>query len=162
MKKLCLPSLIIIVLWCPGALAQNTSHEISYKAESNHERLLPKPLFDSIVFGVEAGTICGIAAITGFHHNFRQNLDFHNVSRGASYGLYAGILLGLYITYWADLDDEKAIQSTEAKTDESSAMTKLYYQKHQQRKTGPEIHLSPLFSESKVTGFVMNWTVVRF
>jgi hypothetical protein len=55
----------------------------------------------SVVYGTLAGTLVG-AATLAFTTNPGDNLN--NVARGASYGLYAGILLGLYMNY--GLDDE--------------------------------------------------------
>jgi len=53
----------------------------------------------SIEFGVGAGFLVGIAAISDFKKNIQQNLDVQNIFRGISYGLYGGILMGLYLTY---------------------------------------------------------------
>jgi hypothetical protein len=60
-----------------------------------------KEFFTSVIYGTLAGTLVG-AATLAFTSNPGDNLN--NVARGASYGLYAGILLGLYVTY--ALDDE--------------------------------------------------------
>lgn len=58
-----------------------------------------KEFFMSVVYGTLAGTLVG-AATLAFTANPGDNLN--NVSRGASYGLYAGILLGVYINYALD------------------------------------------------------------
>ena len=50
----------------------------------------------SVIYGTLAGTLVG-AATLAFTTDPGGNLN--NVARGASYGLYAGILLGLYVTY---------------------------------------------------------------
>jgi hypothetical protein len=53
----------------------------------------------SVIYGTLAGTLVGVATLA-FTSNPGDNLN--NVARGASYGLYAGIILGLYITYGFD------------------------------------------------------------
>ena len=50
----------------------------------------------SATYGVLAGTIVG-AATLAFSQNPGDNLN--RIARGASLGLYAGIALGLYVTY---------------------------------------------------------------
>jgi hypothetical protein len=55
-----------------------------------------KEFTTSVIYGTLAGTLVG-AATLAFTSNPGDNLN--NVARGASYGLYAGILLGLYVTY---------------------------------------------------------------
>ena len=55
-----------------------------------------KEMITSATYGVLAGTIVG-AATLAFAENPGDNL--HRVARGASLGLYAGILLGFYVTY---------------------------------------------------------------
>jgi hypothetical protein len=55
-----------------------------------------KEFTTSVIYGTLAGTLVG-AATLAFTSNPGDNLN--NVARGASYGLYAGILLGIYVTY---------------------------------------------------------------
>src|ERR1700733_4036630 len=55
-----------------------------------------KEFTTSVIYGTLAGTLVG-AATLAFTSNPGDNLNA--VARGASYGLYAGILLGLYVTY---------------------------------------------------------------
>src|SRR5581483_4418709 len=50
----------------------------------------------SCTYGVLAGTLVGAASLA-FVSQPGQNMD--HVARGASIGLYAGILLGLYVVY---------------------------------------------------------------
>jgi hypothetical protein len=50
----------------------------------------------SATYGVLAGTLVG-AATLAFTDKPGDNL--RNIARGASYGLYAGIFLGLYVAY---------------------------------------------------------------
>ncbi len=55
-----------------------------------------KELIMSSAYGVLAGTLVG-AATLAFTERPGDNL--RNIARGASLGLYAGILLGLYVIY---------------------------------------------------------------
>lgn len=55
-----------------------------------------RELFMSAAYGVLAGTLVG-AATLAFTDHPGDNLK--NIARGASLGLYAGILLGLYVVY---------------------------------------------------------------
>jgi hypothetical protein len=57
----------------------------------------------SATYGVLAGTLVG-AATLAFTDKPGDNL--RNIARGASYGLYAGILLGLYVVYGVPDGDE--------------------------------------------------------
>lgn len=50
----------------------------------------------SVLYGTLAGTLVGFASLA-FTANPGGNLN--NVARGASYGLYTGILLGAYVAY---------------------------------------------------------------
>ena len=59
----------------------------------------------SCSYGVLAGTLVG-AATLAFTEQPGQNLN--KVARGASLGLYAGILLGLYVTNASAPEDEDA------------------------------------------------------
>ena len=58
-----------------------------------------KEFTTSVIYGALAGTIVGAASLA-FTSSPGENLG--NVARGASYGLYAGILLGLYVTWGLD------------------------------------------------------------
>ncbi len=65
----------------------------STKAKASNES---KEFFLSCTYGVIAGTLVG-AATLAFSDNPDQNLD--RLAKGASLGLYAGILLGVYVVY---------------------------------------------------------------
>ena len=62
-----------------------------------------KELITSATYGVLAGTIVG-AATLAFSDNPGDNLQ--RIARGASLGLYAGIALGLYVTYGVPTEEE--------------------------------------------------------
>lgn len=58
----------------------------------------------SCTYGVLAGTLVG-AAMLAFTDQPGENLS--KVARGASIGLYTGILLGLYVVYGVDENEEE-------------------------------------------------------
>ncbi|MBK9293384.1 MAG: hypothetical protein IPM57_02910 [Oligoflexia bacterium] len=95
MRKISLSVLILALIFTQSA-----------KADSGKE------FFMSVVYGTLAGTLVG-AATLAFTTNPGDNLN--NVARGASYGLYAGILLGLYINYALSEPSEEE----KSKTDEN-------------------------------------------
>lgn len=57
----------------------------------------------SCTYGVLAGTLVG-TALLAFEDQPGDNLN--KVARGASIGLYAGIMLGLYVVYAVPEDDD--------------------------------------------------------
>lgn len=59
---------------------------------------------NSVIYGTLAGTLIGAASLA-FTSNPAGNLNA--VARGASYGLYSGILLGVYLTYGVPDEDER-------------------------------------------------------
>ena len=56
----------------------------------------------SCVYGTVAGTLVGAASLA---FTDKPNKNLNRVARGASIGLYAGILLGLYVVYGTSEDD---------------------------------------------------------
>jgi hypothetical protein len=94
-KYLITIAMLFIMLQGRQSAAQN-----QVQADIPNERLLPKSFSNSVIYGIGAGTLVGIAASTNVKKNFTQNFDASNVFRGASYGLYGGIILGLYLTYF--------------------------------------------------------------
>ena len=62
----------------------------------SENRMAMKEFVRSCTYGVLAGTLVG-AATLAFTEQPGENLN--KVARGASLGLYAGILLGLYVVY---------------------------------------------------------------
>lgn len=71
-------------------------------------RVQADPMRDFVVsasYGVIAGTLVG-AATLAFSDKPGDNLN--KVARGASLGLYAGILLGAYIVYGTPNEDDEA------------------------------------------------------
>src|SRR5262249_32940288 len=62
----------------------------------------------SCAYGVLAGTLVGAASLA---FTDRPGDNLNNIARGASIGLYAGILLGLYVVYGVPSEEEQAIDS---------------------------------------------------
>lgn len=82
---------MLLIFFVSGALQAQTS---TYNPESSGGS--QKEFIMSCTYGVLAGTLIG-AATLAFVDKPSDNLN--KVARGASIGLYAGILLGAYVTY---------------------------------------------------------------
>ncbi|MEK7355871.1 MAG: hypothetical protein AAB250_05450 [Bdellovibrionota bacterium] len=99
----------------------------------------------SCSYGVLAGTLVG-AATLAFSDKPGDNLN--KVARGASIGLYAGILLGLYVVYGGGSDAE----------DEAAAAGIVRYKFREP----PRLLVAPIVSERGFEGGAANYTLVRF
>lgn len=97
-----------------------------------------KEFIMSCSYGVLAGTLVG-AATLAFSDRPGENLN--KVARGASIGLYAGILLGLYVVY--GIPDEDATASLEV---------------------SPRFKIAPVVSDSdsRIVGAVGSYRVFQF
>lgn len=73
----------------------------------------------SCVYGTIAGTLVGVASLA-FTSQPGENL--RNVARGASLGLYAGILLGVYVTQVVPDGDEPQPQNQPEPGDEGQPL----------------------------------------
>ncbi len=60
----------------------------------------------SCVYGTVAGTLVGAASLA---FTDKPNKNLNRVARGASIGLYTGILLGLYVVYGTSEDDSDPV-----------------------------------------------------
>lgn len=83
---------------------------ISILSGGFQNRAQAEPMRDFIMscsYGVLAGTLVG-AATLAFTDKPGDNLN--KVARGASFGLYAGILLGLYVVYGIPSQEEAALR----------------------------------------------------
>jgi hypothetical protein len=90
----------------------------------------------SASYGVLAGTLVG-AATLAFSDKPGENLN--RIARGASIGLYAGMLLGAYILFGVpDPDDDFALSEP------------------------PRFQIMPLVSERGFDGAQASWAVIRF
>ena len=60
----------------------------------------------SCVYGTVAGTLVGAASLA---FTDKPNKNLNRVARGASIGLYSGILLGLYVVYGTSEEDSDPV-----------------------------------------------------
>lgn len=65
----------------------------------------------SCVYGSVAGTLVGAASLA---FTDKPNRNLNRVARGASLGLYAGIMLGLYVVYGTSEDEPDPVVFTPA------------------------------------------------
>ena len=121
----------------------------SVKADSGREFLL------SCTYGVLAGALVG-AATLAVEDNPGDKI--HRVARGASLGLYTGILLGLYVVYVVPSQYEsneeqqlEEIQEVIEPDDYGRVMRKM-----------PKLTFYPVFEQNRITGAAFNYNVIRF
>ena len=96
----------------------------------------------SCSYGVLAGTLVGVATLA---FTDRPGDNLNKVARGASLGLYAGILLGAYIVYGVPADEEEPIPGG----------IKVRYEP-------PRLQVYPLLTERGLEGAAAQATVFRF
>ena len=90
--------IVAFVFGFSNSTQAQTASELGYQANPAKEFIM------SCTYGVLAGTLVG-GALLAFEDQPGDNLN--KVARGASLGLYAGILLGLYVVYIVPEDDEE-------------------------------------------------------
>lgn len=100
----------------------------------------------SCSYGVLAGTLVG-AATLAFSDKPGDNLN--KVARGASFGLYAGVLLGLYVVYGVPNQEEAAIRD------------QLGLENFKMRKA-PRFLVAPVVTNRGLEGGEFRYDVVRF
>lgn len=93
-------------------------------------------------YGVLAGTLVGAASLA-FTEQPGENLQ--RVARGASLGLYAGILLGLYIVYVVPTAYERELEYNQIPID-ANALPKVF----------------PLYKDNKIDGVAASFPVYHF
>lgn len=111
------------------------------------QRAHAEPMRDFILscsYGVLAGTLVG-AATLAFSDRPGENLN--RVARGASIGLYAGILLGLYVVYGGPTEEDEAA---------AAGLVKFKYQEP------PRLLVQPLVGERGLEGGAASYTLTRF
>ncbi len=156
------PIIVLVVstsIFCGGFSQAQQYQAYDARTESDWP-IIPKPFLDAVLFGIQAGFIVGVAAITGFRTNFRQNMDLQNISRGMSYGLYGGILLGWYLTANSrnGFDDPPLEQRKSA--GDNSINKSVLLKPH--NAPYPVITFIPVLHETAVDGFVLNIEVLKF
>jgi hypothetical protein len=126
--RACFALIIAFVSFAASAAPAN-SNQLPLEENTTREFVM------SCTYGVMAGTLVGAASLA-FTSQPSDNLN--RVARGASIGLYAGILLGLYVIY--------IVPGLEAGPEEE-----------------PVVMLAPRFTEhNKMDGFQADWTVLKF
>ena len=129
MRALLAISLSLFIPWSSAGAAENTAKEFIM----------------SCTYGVMAGTLVGAASLA-FTHRPGDNLN--KVARGASLGLYTGILLGVYVVY--------IVPSLESGGEEEADPVAG-------RTPPPPVLFTPIFTaESKFDGYKADWTVLRW
>lgn len=95
----------------------------------------------SCTYGVLAGTLVGAASLA-FTDKPSDNLN--KVARGASLGLYTGILLGLYVVYIVPGMESDSEEDPVARLDKIPLM------------------VNPRFEGGQLAGAEFSWKVLRF
>jgi hypothetical protein len=108
-----------------------------------HAHAISRELITSATYGVLAGTIVG-AATLAFTENPGDNLN--RIARGASLGLYAGLVLGFYVTYGVSTAPE--YYEDEVRAPETLKL--------------PKLAVFPLADEKGLHGAAASWNVYNF
>ena len=130
------------------------------QAEAGREFLL------SCTYGVLAGALVGAASLA-VEDNPSDKV--HRVARGASLGLYTGILLGLYVVYVVpaqiEAEEQKELdEQYEEVIDPEDYGYRPRIQIQQKFKVIelPKLTLYPLMENSRITGAAFNYSIIRF
>ena len=99
-----------------------------------------KEFLMSCTYGVLAGTLVGAASLA-FTKKPGDNMN--KVARGASFGLYGGILLGFYVVY--------IVPGMETEESDPVALAERF-----------PLTFGPLFSQSGLDGVQAQWKVLSF
>lgn len=130
------------------------------KAEAGREFLL------SCTYGVLAGALVGAASLAVEDD---PSSKVHRVARGASLGLYTGILLGLYVVYVVpaqleaeeqeELDEQydQVLEPDDYGQRLNPTQIKIVY-----NYKAPKFLLYPVIEQNQVTGAAMNYNVFTF
>ncbi len=131
------------------------------KAEAGREFLL------SCTYGVLAGALVGAASLA-VEDNPSDKV--HRVARGASLGLYTGILLGLYVVYVVPAqmemqqEDNLEEQYQEVIDPEDYGLRQkpLRFESRIKIIQPPKLTIYPVMENSQVTGAAFQYNVIRF
>jgi hypothetical protein len=133
----------------------------SAQAEAGREFLL------SCTYGVLAGALVGAASLA-VEDNPSDKV--HRVARGASLGLYTGILLGLYVVYVvpAQIEAEQEENLEEQYEDvidpEDYGLRRepLRFKSQMRVIEPPKLTIYPVMENQRITGAAFNYSIVRF
>lgn len=98
----------------------------------------------STTYGVLAGTLVGAASLSFTN---KPGDKLYRIARGASLGLYAGIILGWYVT---SLNDEGATYQEEEEDNDYGLMKE------------PTLQIYPLISDRGFDGGAFKYSVLSF
>ena len=122
------------------------------RADSNREFLL------SCTYGILAGALVGAASLAVEDD---PSAKVHRVARGASLGLYSGILLGLYVVYVvpAQLQNEDA---EDLRRYEERVLPGDYGIRKKMEFQPPRVALLPVFENQRLTGAALSYNIANF
>lgn len=117
----------------------------------------------SCTYGVLAGTMMGAATLA---FTERPSDHLHRVARGASLGLYAGILLGAYVVFV--VDPEGGGENGDEELSEGLGWNRSFQLNSQNVRVvsmnaeQPSLEFRPLLSEQGIDGASMHYQVLQF
>ncbi len=137
--------LVFVLLLCSPVVAQ--SNTLSSNPQAGREFVM------SCTYGVLAGTLVGAASLA-FEEQPGDKL--HNIARGASIGLYAGILLGVYVVYILPGQIERQNQRQLEEGLQGTTQFRLI--------EPPRVSFNPTFDgeTGAIDGLAANYTVLKF
>lgn len=131
----------------------------SGRADTGREFLL------SCTYGVFAGALVGAATLAVEDDPGEK---VHRVARGASLGLYTGILLGLYVVYVVpsqqDAEEKEELKNLESvePDDYGFRIQKKVPKIAQFENRIPKLTFYPVIENTRVTGAAFHYSVLRF
>jgi hypothetical protein len=139
-------ALIVSILLTTSLLLPKKS-----QAEAGREFLL------SCTYGVLAGALLGAASLA-VEENPSEKV--HRVARGASLGLYAGIILGTYVVYIVPSQNQSSEKEELEQYQEKIEPDD--YGKLMKKFEPPKLTFYPVIEQSHVTGVAFNYNIARF
>lgn len=140
LRKLCLVLFMLVSITLP---------QVS-RADAGREFLL------SCTYGVLAGALVGAASLA-VEDNPSDKV--HRVARGASLGLYSGILLGLYVVYVVpaqlEAEEEEELEQIQETIEPDDYGRLMRYKP-------PKLTFYPVVEQNRITGAAVNYSVIRF
>lgn len=149
------------IILCSLIFLAISSQSVTARAEAGREFLL------SCTYGVLAGALVGAASLAVEDD---PSSKIHRVARGASLGLYTGILLGLYVVYVVPAQMEAKEQELLDEQMEDVVEPDDYGLNLKVRPIArpiiryqaPKFTVYPVFEQNKVTGAAFAYNVINF